>query len=100
MRLDSVAVAIRSKNAGPTLLTLDVIFPTVDLYLKAVGAIPRLKAHVAKSYGKKLSDVHIFPYPPSRALKITIPRSQMSGVLGDTDVYGAQQHSPLLAFEI
>ena len=35
-----------------------------------------------------------------RAIKIVIPRQIMSGDPGDRDVYGAQQHTPLLRLEI
>ena len=93
-------MAIRSKNAGPTLLTLDIILPTEQLFAKAVDAIPKLRVHVSERYGKPLQDVRIFPHPPSLAIKVTIPRDRISGVVGDSHVYGAQQHAPLLEFEL
>jgi len=40
------------------------------------------------------------PYPAALALKGTIPRRVSSGDVGDTDVYGAQQHAPMLDVEI
>ena len=39
-------------------------------------------------------------YPAGNAFKATIPRLIPSGDVGDTDVYGAQQHAPLLEVEI
>ena len=39
-------------------------------------------------------------YPPAHAYKATIERKIASGAVGDTDVYGAQQHAPLLDVEI
>ena len=39
-------------------------------------------------------------YPAGNAFKATIPRLVPSGDVGDTDVYGAQQHAPLLDVEI
>ena len=42
----------------------------------------------------------IIPYDVAYAIKITIPRLVPSGDPGDTDVYGAQQHAPLLDIEI
>jgi hypothetical protein len=39
-------------------------------------------------------------YPPAFAYKATIERRIPSGAVGDTDVYGAQQHAPLLDVEI
>ena len=39
-------------------------------------------------------------FDPGRAIKATFPRPVSSGAVGDTDVYGAQQHAPLLDVEI
>ena len=39
-------------------------------------------------------------YPAGCAFKATIPRAVSSGNVGDTDVYGAQQHAPLLDVDI
>lgn len=100
MRLDSLAITVRSKNAGPCLLTFDIIFDREDRFAAAVSALPRLRRHVAERYHKAEGDVRSFVYPPSRAIKITVPRRAMSGSLGDPDVYGAQQHAPLLEFEL
>jgi len=46
------------------------------------------------------SAVQVINYPLGRAIKIVIPRRIMSGDPGDRDVYGAQQHTPLLRLEI
>ena len=40
------------------------------------------------------------PYRAARAFKATVPRVISSGDIGDTDVYGAQQHAPLLDIDI
>jgi hypothetical protein len=39
-------------------------------------------------------------YDAAPALKATLPRLVPAGNIGDTDVYGAQQHSPLFEVEI
>ena len=36
----------------------------------------------------------------SAGLKATLPRLKSAGDIGDTDVYGAQQHAPLLDVDI
>lgn len=100
MRLDSLAIAVRSKNAGPCLITFDIIFDRDDRFAAATAALPRLRHHVAERYGKTEADIRSFVYPPARAIKITIPRQIMSGSVGDSDVYGAQQHAPLLDFDL
>lgn len=45
--------------------------------------------------------ISIVAFDPAHAIKITLKRPLASGAVGDGDVYGAQQHAPLLglAFE-
>lgn len=37
-------------------------------------------------------------FDPAKAVKVTIKRPIPSGALGEVDVYGAQQHAPLVHF--
>ena len=55
---------------------------------------------IADLYGISQNEVAIIPYDVAYAIKITIPRLYPSGSPGDTDIYGAQQHGPLLTIEI
>ena len=45
-------------------------------------------------------EVTIIPYAVGRAIKIVLARKIMAGDPGDFDVYGAQQHAPLLGIEL
>jgi len=48
-----------------------------------------------------ISDViSVVEFEPALAIKITIKRARSSGAFGETDVYGAQQHAPLLSLWI
>ncbi len=96
MRLDEIATTIRSKNAGPCLLTLDLLFPNQEAFEFVCERISDLRLHVSRCYAKPAAQVRIFAYEPALSIKITIPRDIMSGDIGDRDVYGAQQHAPLL----
>ena len=40
------------------------------------------------------------PYDAAFAFKATLPRLVPSGDFGDTDVYGCQQHAPLLDVDL
>ncbi|MBU2532564.1 MAG: DUF4387 domain-containing protein [Alphaproteobacteria bacterium] len=98
MRMQDAARVIRSKNAGPTQLTIDLMFDDPTLYERALNA-PSMRAEVlAQRYG--VSDLEIIPYPAATAIKIVMPRHVIAGSPGDTDVYGAQQHRLLLDVEI
>ena len=100
MRLDSIAKVIRSKNAGPCLLTLDVMLPDGDAFAYVAARVPALRRQVAERYGRSENEVAVLPFAPALAVKITLPREVISGDIGDRDVYGAQQHAPLLDIEL
>ena len=51
-------------------------------------------------YNLSDNQVEIIPFEVALAIKITIPRHIIAGSPGDSDVYGAQQHAPLLDIEI
>lgn len=97
-KLANIARILRSKNAGPFTLTIDIIFGDADCFKKALPLID--KEAIAKAYNIDPSEVEVLQYPPANAIKINIPRLVPSGHPGDTDVYGAQQHAPLLDYEL
>lgn len=100
-RLIDLASVIRSKNSGPYELTFDVIFRDFDTY-HAVKCAQAIRAEdFSALYGIPVSDVlHLVYFDPAKAVKITIRRPLPSGSLGETDVYGAQQHAPLMGMNI
>jgi hypothetical protein len=98
--LGSLAQTLRSKNAGAFQLTFDIIMKTAADYQRVVQS-PLLTAdRIAALYGVAPADVAIIPYPQVHAVKVTIPRAVPSGDIGDTDVYGAQQHVPLMLLDL
>ena len=98
-KLIEVASVIRSKNSGPYELTFDVIFKEFDLYKKVKDAKAINEKNFALLYHIPESDIISLVYfDPAKAVKVTIVRPIPSGALGETDVYGAQQHAPLMNF--
>ena len=100
MQLQDLAHVVRSKNAGPRRITLDVIFHSDVDYQRAAQSGALTAEKVAPLYGVAVNWVTVINYPLGRAIKILVPRPIMSGDLGDRDVYGAQQHTPLLRLEV
>ena len=100
MRLAEIAQVIRSKNAGPRRLTLDVMFATDTDYRRVAQSPALTRDRIAALYRMPAQDVTVIPYPVGRAIKIVLARRIMAGDPGDVDVYGAQQHAPLLEVEI
>ncbi|MFO7611984.1 MAG: DUF4387 domain-containing protein [Clostridia bacterium] len=101
VNLTDIADVIRSKNSGPYELTMDVIFRDRDVYEKVLESGQFNKKLIAGLYSIDESDVAgIVEFIPAKAIKATIKRRIVSGSIGDTDVYGAQQHAPLLGIVI
>jgi hypothetical protein len=94
--LSALARVVRSKNAGPTQLTLDLFFHDAAGYERGAGSAALQADAVAGLYGLAAGEVRRFELPALQALKFTLPRRVVAGSPGDGDVYGAQQHGPLL----
>ena len=100
MKLSDIAQVIRSKNAGPRRLTLDIMLATDADYHRVAQSAALSAENIARLYRVPPKQVTLIPYPVGRAIKIVMPRTIMAGDRGDYDVYGAQQHAPLLEIEI
>ena len=97
--LKDIANVIRSKNAGPYELTLDVLLKDDETFNKLREADIINKDTIATLYRIPVADVlSIVYFPNARAIKATIVRPLPSGAMGERDVYGAQQHAPLVNF--
>jgi len=100
IKLIDIAKVIRSKNSGPYEITFDIILKdkeTFDLVVSKQWINPTL---IAALYKIKESDIiNIIEFVPANAIKATIIRPMASGDIRETDVYGAQQHAPLLDLE-
>lgn len=100
MRLYDIAEVIRSKNAGPFTLTLDLIFKNNEDFEQVLNAPTLNTKNIAEIYKVKNYEVKIHPFKAIKAIKISMPRTISSGAPGDNDVYGSQQHLPLANLEI
>lgn len=100
-RLVDVASVIRSKNAGPYELTLDIIFKDRFWFDRALRENLINPTLIARLYNVPKTDVlGIVAFEPANAIKATLRRPMVSGAIGETDVYGAQQHAPLLTLTL
>ena len=99
-RIRDIAAVCKSKNAGPFELTIDVVFDEPALFerVKRTGVLG--PALFARLYGVRTEDVLFTVYDAACPFKATLPRLVPAGDTGDTDVYGAQQHAPLLDVEV
>ena len=101
--LGELASVVRSKNAGPFQVTIDLMFPDPASYHRVVSSGVLTPARIAPLYRAGIEDVQVIPFERVLAIKITVPRRwgvRGSGSAEDRDVYGAQQHRPILDLEI
>lgn len=99
-KLCEVAQLIRSKNAGPFMMTIDVIFPDRRTYDKVLSTGALDSGKVAALCGKAAETMKRFDLPLANAVKFSYPRSVPSGDFLDEDLYGCQQHRPLVELEL
>lgn len=100
VKLLDITDIIRSKNAGPYELTFDIMFKDYEWFDKVCAAKVINEDVICKLYKIEPKDIiNIIDFQPAKSIKVTIKRPICSGDLGETDVYGAQQHAPLIGLE-
>ena len=101
VNIREVAQVVRSKNAGPFRLTLDILFKDRAVYEQVKQGSSVTAATIAELYGLPVDRVTDFVwFDPGKAHKVTLKRPVSSGAPRDSDIYGAQQHAPLLALTV
>ena len=101
--LGDLAQVLRSKNAGPFQITIDLMFADAATYSQVRDGSVLTPDVVAALYGIRPAQVRIICFDRVRAIKVTLPRlsgARGSGSAFDRDVYGAQQHGPLSDLEV
>ena len=91
---------IRSKNAGPFVLTFDLMFSSQENYERAKRSQPLTKHLLAQMYGQREEDITLVYHDHALAIKASMPRPIFQGELQDGDCYGGQQYVPLLQIEV
>lgn len=101
VRLETLARVIRSKNATPFLLTLDIFCESSDSYNRIKQSKALSKERIAEQYHVPLGFVKdIFFIDSALAIKIVLLKKIVSGDPGFCDVYAMQQNIPLMEIEI
>ncbi|MFA6775804.1 MAG: DUF4387 domain-containing protein [Sphaerochaetaceae bacterium] len=96
-RLVDLAKVLRSKNSGPFEITLDVLFDDEATYRRVKDRHVITEQSICKAYKLKREDIEcIVFFDMALGVKITFDRKISSGTCFDRDVYGAQQHAPLM----
>ena len=78
------------------MITFDIIFDQPVVYEKIKQANLINPEAITRLYDvEESTDIRIVAFDQALAIKVTIPRLLASGDVGDSDIYGAQQHVPL-----
>lgn len=88
---------IRSKDAGPFVLTVDLFCHDREAYRRVLDAGVLDEAVWAAVYGVDPSTVEVHTVEAVHAVKVSFPRPVPSGALADRDITGGQQYARLVA---
>jgi hypothetical protein len=99
-KLRDVCLDIRSKNAGPYWITVDLFFDSPETYRKyrdnpAIGP-----AAFGALYEVDPAMIKHFPVDSLNMIKISYPRATAQGGMLERDMHGGQQYVRLLDVEM
>lgn len=99
-KLGETAEYVRSKNAGPFWVTVDIFCGSEAAYQQVAGS-PNLNAErLAELLGAQAESMKIFRLPALRVVKVSYPRREPQGSPGERDMHSGQQYIPLLDMEL
>lgn len=98
--LGDLAYEVRSKNAGPFWVTMELFMRDADGYRIAADASFLDEHTVARLYGLDETDVKMFRIPSLNVVKISFPRPVPQASLRDRDVHSGQHHVPLATLPV
>ena len=85
--LSDVTMKIRSKNAGPFWLTIDIFCENSNAFQTACRIASNER--VAKALGTDVTELKRFEIADLNVLKFSVPRPHIQGTTRDRDMHGA-----------
>jgi len=98
--LGELARLVRSKNAGPFWLTVDVMFDDRAAYRRALASELMDRDRMGRLFAEAPDRVMITALENALAIKVSFPRRHSAGSPRDGDVLGGQQYAALLDLPI
>ncbi|TDE27638.1 DUF4387 domain-containing protein [Actinomadura sp. 6K520] len=93
--LGDLALEVRSKNAGPFWVTMELFMRDADGYRIVADEAFLNEQVVADLYRVEASTIRIYRIPSLNVVKISFPRPMPQGSLRDRDMHAGQHHVPL-----
>lgn len=85
--LGEIVEKVRSKNAGPFWLTVDVFCGTPEAFDRVANGLSTDR--VAKAFGTDPTEMKRFDIPSLNVVKFSLPRPAVQGTRFDRDMHGA-----------
>ena len=99
-KIGEICSRVRSKNAGPFWITVDLFFDTEATFKRYRNA-PALSPDLfGRLYGTDPALIKRMPVDNLRMIKISYPRPQPQGWMGERDMHGGQQFVRLLDVDL
>lgn len=98
--LRETAGFVRSKNAGPFWLTIDIFFDDADSYERAKTSPALTAGAVGRIYGAEEAETKLFEIDALRTIKISLPRRPVQGHRHERDMHAGQQYVSILDLEL
>ncbi len=98
--LAQTASYIRSKNAGPFWITIDIFCDTQEAYQRIKDSERLTAQAVSTLYHVSEMNTKIFYLPDLKTVKISVPRLIPQGSEYERDMHSGQQYVQILDFEL
>lgn len=99
-KLRDITRNVRSKNAGPFWVTIDICFDGPDSFNAYHNSSAIDAVAIGSAFGVDPAFVKHFPVPDLSVLKISYPRQNPQGGVVERDMHCGQQYARLLDIEL
>ena len=96
--LGDVVLKVRSKNAGPFWLTVDIFCGHEDAFQRVSNGLSTER--VAQTFGADPATLKRFDIADLNVVKFSLPRPEIQGSIRDRDMHGASWAALLSEVEI
>jgi hypothetical protein len=98
--IGELALEVRSKNAGPFWVTMELFMRGADGYRIVADETFLNERVIAELYRVDAEAIQLFRIPSLNIVKISFPRPVSQGSLRDRDMHAGQHHVPLAALRV
>mgnify|MGYP001549971430 CR=1 FL=1 len=96
--LGAVVEKVRSKNAGPFWLTIDIFCGSASAFTQVCNGLSNER--VAKVFATDPKTLKKFEIPSLNVVKFSLPRPEIQGSVADRDMHGASWAALLSEVEL